>query len=166
MCDVLDKENITRVMDGVGCVIHCAIGDRNVIARGTENILEAAFDSGVRRFVHMSTCEVYGQGMDGLMKRHPSNIQAVHMVMQRSMQKSCAGNISEKGLAITILRPSIVYGPFSTDWILKLARRLQTGKWGTFKELGNGICNLIYINDLVDGILLAANHEECSWRSI
>jgi nucleoside-diphosphate-sugar epimerase len=58
-----------------------------------------------------------------------------------------------------IIRPSIVYGPFSKDWTVRLALSLQSGNWGIFKGIGEGICNLIYISDLVSGVLLASRHE-------
>jgi nucleoside-diphosphate-sugar epimerase len=36
---------------------------------------------------------------------------------------------------------------------------LQSGNWGIFKGFGEGICNLVYVADLISGILLAARHE-------
>ena len=54
-----------------------------------------------------------------------------------------------KGVPITILRPSIIYGPFSNTWVVRTAQRLQSGNWGVFDKYGNGICNLIYVDDLV-----------------
>lgn len=65
----------------------------------------------------------------------------------------------KQGLPVTVVRPSIVYGPFSTDWTVGFARKLQSGSWGTFRGYGEGICNLVYVSDLVSGILLAARHE-------
>jgi len=56
----MDKEQIARAMTGATTVIHCAIGLQNVIVGGTSNMLEVALKLGIKRFVHMSTAEVYG----------------------------------------------------------------------------------------------------------
>lgn len=156
-CDVLDKKSITQAMTGVSCVIHCAIGARDVIVQGTENILEAALSSGARRFVHMSTCEVYGQASGQINEMSPYQYTGNPYGDAKIDAEKLCWEYGKKGLPVTIIRPPIVYGPFSTDWTLKLARRLQSGNWGIFKESGEGVCNLIYITDLVDGVLLAAN---------
>jgi nucleoside-diphosphate-sugar epimerase len=159
LCDVMDKESITQAMAGVTCVIHCAIGARDVIVQGTENMLKAALASGIRRFVHMSTCEVYGQANGQINEMSPYQYTGSPYGDAKIDAEKLCWEYIKKGLAVTILRPPIVYGPFSTDWTLKLARRLQSGNWGTFKEYGDGVCNLVYIADLIAGILLAANHE-------
>ncbi|NJL28803.1 MAG: NAD-dependent epimerase/dehydratase family protein, partial [Thermoanaerobaculia bacterium] len=56
------------------------------------------------------------------------------------------------GLEVVILRPSIVYGPFSRWWTERFADRLLSGRWGLYKGYGEGLCNLIYVDDLVAAI--------------
>ena len=60
---------------------------------------------------------------------------------------------------MTIIRPSIVYGPFSKTWSVAVALKLQSGNWGIFQGHGDGYCNLIYVGDLVAAILLAAAND-------
>ena len=158
-CDVLDKESITNAMTDVSCVIHCALGERDVIVQGTENLLAAALRSGVKRFIHMSTCEVYGQVNGKITEETPYQYTGSSYGDAKIDAENLCWEYKDNGLAITILRPPIVYGPFSTDWTLKLARRLQSGNWGVFKKYGDGVCNLIYISDLVAGVLLAAQND-------
>src|SRR5436190_22243716 len=54
LCDVLDRPQIAEAMKGVNDVVHCAIGDRQVIVDGTRNVLEAASRAGVARVIHTS----------------------------------------------------------------------------------------------------------------
>jgi nucleoside-diphosphate-sugar epimerase len=65
----------------------------------------------------------------------------------------------EKGLPLTVIRPPIVYGPFSRDWVVRFAQKLQSGNWGILEEYGDGLCNLLYVADAVSGILQATTNE-------
>jgi len=57
------------------------------------------------------------------------------------------------GIALTIVRPTIVYGPGSARVLADLDRV----RYEQVKLLGNGrgLLNLIYVDDLVDGLCLA-----------
>src|SRR3990172_4537453 len=61
LCDVTDKNEVKRAMEGVDAVIHCAAGSRDVIVNGTGNILLTSLRNGVKRFIHLSTIDVYGE---------------------------------------------------------------------------------------------------------
>lgn len=159
-CNIMDPNEISQAMKGVSHVIHCAKGaSAESIVKGTENMLEAALQNKVRRFVHMSTAAVYGD-LVGLVDE---NCQCSKTGWEYSDSKLDAEKVCwdyhAKGLPITILRPSIVYGPFSKTWILNIGFKLLSRTWGKFKSIGDGTCNLIYISDLVNAILLSARHE-------
>jgi nucleoside-diphosphate-sugar epimerase len=156
----MDKTQITKAMNGVTCVIHCATGTKEIIIQGTKNMLNVAQRLGVERFVHLSTAEVYGSQSGKIDESFPYQYtESPYGDSKIEAEKLCWKHY-EKGLPVTVIRPSIVYGPFSKDWTVRLAQSLQSGNWGIFKGIGEGVCNLIYISDLVSGILLAANHED------
>jgi nucleoside-diphosphate-sugar epimerase len=158
-CDVLNQEEIIRAMEGVSVVIHCAIGSREVIVQGTNNMLEAALRFGVRRFVHLSTAEVYGPVSGQVDETFPFQYTGgIYGDSKIEAEKLC-WDYYEKGLPLVVLRPPIVYGPFGNDFSVKLAHRLKSGNWGIYEGYGEGLCNLIYVSDLVSGILLAVCHE-------
>src|SRR5262245_10664748 len=52
-CDVVERANLDVALDGVTAIVHCAVGDRDVVTRDTENVLAAALDASVRRVVHL-----------------------------------------------------------------------------------------------------------------
>lgn len=158
-CDVMDREQIAQALSGVTCVIHCAIGSRDVIVKGTENMLNAALKLGVKRFVHLSTTEVYGIVSGEIDETFPYQYTGNGYGDSKIEAEKLCWEFYNKGLPITVIRPSIAYGPFSKDWTVRLARKLQSGNWGIFEGYGGGICNLVYVADLVSGILLAARHE-------
>lgn len=158
-CDVMNKEQITRALAGVTCVIHCAIGASDVIIEGTRNTLDAALMLGVERFVHLSTAEVYGNVSGKIDETFPYQYTGNQYADSKIEAEKLCWEFYEKGLPVTVIRPTIVYGPFSKDWTVLLAQRLRSDSWGIFKGHGEGICNLVYINDLVSGVLMAANNE-------
>lgn len=159
LCDVMDKESIAAAMTGVNCVIHCVAGSDEAIIQGTENILDVALAQKVRRFVHVSTTEVYGNVSGNIDETFPlQSMGSPYGDAKIEAEKRC-WDYYRKGLPITVIRPPIVYGPFSRDWTVGVAQKLQSHNWGIFKDYGEGICNLIYVTDLVQGILLAARNE-------
>jgi nucleoside-diphosphate-sugar epimerase len=160
-CDVLDKQQVKAAMHGVNSVVHCVLGDAQTNVEGTGNLLDCALEAGISRFIHISTCEVYGHSVRGLV-RETAQTRFTRWDYANSKieaEKLC-WEYHAKGLPVCILRPSIVYGPFSKQWVADLAPRLLSGRWGTFKKYGEGICNLIYIDDLVSAILLAEEKNE------
>jgi nucleoside-diphosphate-sugar epimerase len=159
-CNIMNPEEIRKAMKDVTHVIHCAKGaSAESIIKGTENMLEAALQNKVQRFVHMSTAAVYGD-LAGLVDEncHFSKTGWDYADCKQEAEKICLA-YQAKGLPVTILRPSIVYGPFCKVWILNIAFKILSGTWGLFKGIGEGTCNLIYISDLVNASLLSARDE-------
>jgi nucleoside-diphosphate-sugar epimerase len=57
----------------------------------------------------------------------------------------------------TIVQPSVVYGPFGKSWTNDPAEMLIYGEV-ILPDRGEGYCNAIYVDDLVDGLILAGTH--------
>jgi nucleoside-diphosphate-sugar epimerase len=158
-CDVLNPGQLAEALTGVTCVIHCAKGPYASIVEGTGNLLEAAWRQGVGRVVHVSTTEVYGNPSGQVDERFPCQKTGQPYGDAKVEAEALCWQYAGRGLPLTVIRPPIVYGPFSKTWTVEIALRLHSGKWGLFQGLGEGDCNLIYISDLVSGILLAARDE-------
>ena len=65
------------------------------------------------------------------------------------------GSHSESRSSVVILRPSIIYGPFSEGWTIRYAkahcRRQVAGTW----QPGEGTSNLIHARDVAGAIRAA-----------
>ncbi len=159
LCDILDRAQLADAMADVSAVVHCAVSDATeVIVEGTKNVLEAAGQAGVERVVHLSTCEVYGQvagDIDETCAYQSSGNPYADAKIEAERQ---CWSAYQQGLPVTVLRPSIVYGPFGDIWTTFIAERLMSGKWGIFETHGEGVCNLVYIDDLVDVVQIALTH--------
>jgi nucleoside-diphosphate-sugar epimerase len=162
VCDIVDAHQAAEMMDGVTCVVHCAKGTSETNVQGTANLLEAAKQKGVRHFVHLSTAEVYGSQAGEIDESLPCLKTGNPYGDTKIEAESVCQEYQTKGIPVTIIRPSIVYGPFSKTWTVNIAQKLQSGNWGLFKQRGEGFCNLVYISDLVNFILLTAHDERAA----
>jgi nucleoside-diphosphate-sugar epimerase len=61
-----------------------------------------------------------------------------------------------------MLRPAIVYGPGSRQWITRPAQRLLGGAWGGLGALGTGTCNPVHVQDVADACLAAIRADAVS----
>jgi nucleoside-diphosphate-sugar epimerase len=171
-CDVLDRTQVSEAVKGCDVVVNCAIGTasdpniaKQVYVQGTENLMEAAKLHGVRKFVHISTAAVHNfkQGKSeinescayrSLLSR---NAYEKGKIVQEEIVKRYA-----KFIPIVILRPTLIYGPYSYPWVINITQRLKDGA-PTLVE-GDGIANLVYVDDVVDAILLAIESQETNDR--
>ncbi len=151
-CDILVPEQLDSALEGCDAVVHCAVGNERVTVDGTRNVLAAAQRHDVGRVVHISSVAVYGKA-DGVIdetheRRSKSNFYA-HCKIEA--EKVCEKFMAQ-GVSVAVLRPSIIYGPFSEAWTVSFAKRLMSGTWGTFGKRGEGTCNLVYVTDVVQAI--------------
>ena len=160
ICDVTDPVQVATALDGVDLVVHCAVGDRAVTVKGTRTVLEAALAGGVERIVHMSTIDVYGDGTGRIDESAPlSYTGRAYGDSKIDAEKACR-EYQARGLDVVILRPTIVYGPFSELWTVEFAERFLAGTWSMPPEDCQGTCNLVYVDDLVAAVVRALSSPD------
>ena len=163
-----NKDHMFKAVEGVDVVFHVAALYRaanlpdsaywevNVI--GTQNVLDAALYHNVKRFVHCSTGGVHGH-----IEHPPANEDApfspgdVYQDSKAEGEKLAMYYFKEKGLPVSVIRPTGIYGPGDTR-MLKMYRMIQDKKFIMF---GKGAVNyhLTYVTDTVEGLRLAAEKE-------
>ena len=171
--DLTEIDQVSRAAEGCDIVVHCAYGNsgdeavrRSVNVLGTKNALEAALRARVKRFVHISTMQVYGPLPDGdidesVPRRYfghaysDSKLEAEELVLEYARQH---------GLPAVILQPTIVYGPYSLIWTVNLLSSLRKQRH-ILVDGGFGFCNAVYVDDVADSILLAAVRDEAVGES-
>jgi nucleoside-diphosphate-sugar epimerase len=160
LCDITDHAQMRRAMEGVGAVVHCAAGDPHATVEGTRAVLQAALEAGVERVVHLSTMEVYGAVEGEIHEDAPLRKTGWPYRDSKIDAELLCRTYLDRGLDVSILRPTIVYGPFSRDWTMKFAERLVAGGSFPGREDCQGTCNLLYVDDLVEAIVLALDRKE------
>jgi nucleoside-diphosphate-sugar epimerase len=131
------------------------VGDRDVTVEGTRRLLDAAVREGVQRVIHLSTVDVYGDQEGALDESSPLQETGRPYGDSKIAAEDVCRSFVGRGPHVTIVRPSIVYGPFSQLWTIEFATRLPKRPWPLPPEYCNGTCNLVYVDDLVGGILRA-----------
>jgi nucleoside-diphosphate-sugar epimerase len=167
--DLGDPAALDRLMGGMDTVLHVAAVYRtaghpdqyyrDVNVGGTERLLEAASRAGVARFVHTSTVGVHGH------VEHPPADETARIapgdVYQETKAEAEALAVDfgrKRGLPVTVVRPGAIYGPGETR-LLKLFRAIARGHYAVVGS-GKPFYHPVYIDDLVDGFLLALEKKE------
>ena len=156
IADAFNQSALRSAFENCDSVIHCVAGDPKVILGTINPTYYAAEQASIRRFIYLSTASVHGQspavGTDEnseLNDNQPLAYNNAKVKAERSLLK-----LRNKGtVELVILRPGIVYGPRSY-WIASFAEKLLQNDICLFNE-GKGICNAIYVDNLVHAIFLA-----------
>ena len=170
-CRVVDIGSRAYVSDnfgGISAVYHIAATYRvehadlsefrRVNVEATRNLLDAAGTAGVSRFVHCSTVGVQGQIDDPPATEEYRVQPADHYQETKHEGEMLAREYAGRGLPVTVVRPVGIYGPGDTRF-LKLVRGIYRGR---FVIIGSGetLYHLTYIDDLVEGFVLAGRKPE------
>lgn len=166
--DVVDPSGWQDRLAGSDVVIHTAavvsqVGDEdafwNVNVLGTRRVLEAAISHGAGRFVHISSVAAFGFDFPAEVdETHPLRANGNAYVdtkiasEQVVLQAHAAGEIE-----CTVIRPTDIYGPGSRPWTVIPVQMLRARQL-MLPAMGAGVFSPAYIDNVVDGIRLAATH--------
>lgn len=183
--DVLDAQALTEVIDGASHVVHMAavVGVRGVVASpvttmrvnilGTFNALEAANLVGVERFVGFSTSEVFGTHAEMVGETPLSPTLDLDERRWTYAMGKLTGEFAAKsywhefGLPIVSIRPFNVYGPWRVGQgaVNEIMERALRGDDVVVHGDGTQIRAWCYVDDLVEGVLLAMEKKEAIGKS-
>jgi nucleoside-diphosphate-sugar epimerase len=169
-----DVAAASGLVEGADAVVHVAAVYRtaghpdsyyrevNVV--GTERLLEAAARTGVRRFVHTSTVGVHGH-----VERPPADETAplapgdIYQATKAEAERLALDFHRRRGVPVAVVRPGAIYGPGETR-LLKLFRAIARGRYAIVGT-GRTFYHPVFIDDLVDGFLLALDRPEAVGES-
>lgn len=169
--DLTNAASIGRAAKDVEVVYHIAATYREagqpdaayraVNVQGTRHVLEAARDSGARRFVHCSTGGVHGH-----IANPPANEEApfgpgdIYQETKLEAEQLARAFGASTGLDVVVVRPIGIYGPGDVRF-LRMFRGLARGR---FPLIGSGqvFYHLTYIDDVVEGFRLCGTEPRAS----
>jgi nucleoside-diphosphate-sugar epimerase len=156
IADACDRTSLQAAFQGCDMIVHAVAGDRQTILGSLAPTYQAAQDAGVKRIVYLSTASVHGQNpMSGTDENSPlSDRQPIAYNNSKVEAERQLLALRQQGtVELVMLRPGIVFGPRSY-WTMSFADDLLAGKAYLVND-GKGICNSIYIDNLVHAIDLA-----------
>lgn len=163
---VTNKELIFEITSGVDVVYHLAAAQheanvpdnvfRDVNIIGTKNLLDACLNFRVRRFVHGSTIGVYGNFDGQINEESPCNPENIYGITKLEGEK-LALSYKDK-IPLVIIRISETYGPGDRR-LLKLFKLINNNSFFMIGQ-GKNLHQLIFVDDLVEGLLRASDSEK------
>ena len=165
--DLCDPPSLARAVEGCDTVFHLAYrfggrpaDERRANVEGTRALAEAAAARRVRRFVHFSSVATYGPAFDGDLteattRRPSSQSYAKTKLLIETMLHELRTN---RGLALTILQPTFVYGPFGGYFTARMIQQVTAGRVA-LPAGRSGLCNAVYVDDVVGAALLASQSD-------
>ncbi len=164
--DIIEAGAWQDVFVGCDLVFHTAAvvantapGDRmwEVNVLGTSRVTQAAVAAGVPRLVHLSSVRAYSDlGFpDGVDESWPIRTDGHGYVDTKVASEQVVLQAhAEHDIDVTVIRPGDVYGPRSVPWTMWPIMGIPLGVFVVPSE--GGIFSPVYVDDLVDGIVLAA----------
>ncbi|HMI98303.1 MAG TPA: NAD-dependent epimerase/dehydratase family protein [Gaiellaceae bacterium] len=164
--DIRDSAAARRLVEGADVLVHAAAAlpirgsgreIHSVNVGGTGTLLAAALEAGVGRVLLISSTAVYG-----IPETHPidesSPLQGVgHYGRSKIEAEEVANGFGRRGLDVTILRPKTFIGPERLGVFEILFDWIREGRRIPILGDGSNRYQLLAVEDLVDGVLLAAS---------
>lgn len=166
--DITDRESVRQTFPDCDVVFNIAAAyraehvDESIFERvnvdATRHLLEEAEQRGIGRFVHCSTVGVQGEIEDPPASEDYRFNPGDHYQESKLAGEQVALEFASKGLDVSVVRPVGIYGPGDTRF-LKMFKPVSKGY---FFMIGSGksLYHMTYIDDLVEGFILAATRQE------
>jgi nucleoside-diphosphate-sugar epimerase len=174
--DITNPTSLQQAMAGCQLVFHAAgwVSEQGskaevwaVNVKGTQNVVEAALAAGVERLIHLSSCAVYGSlqqyniGEDTPPRMTGNLYSDSKVAAEEIVFRACR----EQGLPVVVARASQVYGPRSYQFAIRPVEVIKAGKM-ILVDRGQHLCKPVYIDNLIDGLVLCAEVEAAVGQAI
>ena len=174
--DLLDRQLVKEVMDGIHVVFHqaairitqCAEVPRlavDVLVNGTFNILEAAVAANVERVVAASSASIYGlaESFPTTESHHPYDNRTIYGAAKTFNEGMLRSFNDMYGLNYVALRYFNVYGPRMdvfgayTEVLIRWMERIAAGQKPLILGDGTQTMDFVHVHDIARANVLAAN---------
>lgn len=166
--DIGQATDWKTALEGVDCVVHLAARThmhgkedtetlamyRNVNVEGTRRLARQAADSGVRRFVFLSSIKVNGEATleNPFKETDPPAPQDAYGITKRDAENALRAICADSKMEWVILRPPLVYGPGVKGNFLRLMQLIHRGLPLPLASIENRR-SLIHVANLADALI-------------
>ena len=176
VCDLQSEAIPDQAFNNVDTVFHLAgfahdIRDASKISdlyykvnvSATVQLANLAVKSGVKRFVFVSSVKAGGNPPLGICanEKDQRNSEDVYGKTKREAELKLLEIGKESGMHVSIIRPSLVYGPNVKGNLQLMLSGIEKGWFPPLPETGNRR-SMIHVDDLVRAILLVADDDRAN----
>ncbi len=176
--DLLNAYDIYQALEGIDTVFHTAAivsftaKDKKEIlinnVEGTKNIVNAALERNVKKFIHVSSVASLGENPGGIITE---DTQAIPEQKISTYSKSKyyseleVWRAQQEGLNTIIVNPSIILGPLP-DWKRKVIGKMLYIIWEGLPFYINGRTGFVDVRDVVRAMIMLSEKETFGQRFI
>lgn len=169
--DVLDRPSLSEGLAGADCVVNLANVYsmwepdksiyRDVNVTGTQNVVKCAYESGVSKFVHVSTAGVFGRPADSPFNedsevgpRRFSEYARTKYEGELAVREFCRTH----GLPLVVISPGAVIGPGDTKPTGRYIEDIVAGRMPVtiYRDV---LMTYVHVRDVAEAILLAIEKD-------
>jgi nucleoside-diphosphate-sugar epimerase len=133
---------------------------------GVEEMLRAAAGvAGLRRFLHVSTTDVYGYPLVPCDESHPIVDAGLGYNRSKGMGEARVWEAArDTGLPVTVVRPATIYGPRGKAFVTDIAKLIRQGLMAVIGggRMAGGFC---YVDNVAEAMIDAATASETVGRA-
>lgn len=148
----LAEDDLDAALAGAAAVVQCAPAGPADLRR----LLAAVARAGGPHVVYLSSIAAYGAATGRVTEETPLVAPGTDYA---GTKVACEGLLAEAvrtgPAAVTVLRPTIVYGRGSRLWVDTPADRLAAGTIGDMGAAGDGTCNPVHVTDVAAAVTAA-----------
>lgn len=179
LADLADANALTAACSGIETVFHCAgyahafssLSNKDekqhwqVNFEGTRNLVEAAGQAGVRRFVFLSSVKAMADpGKLCADEEFPGQPETAYGQSKRAAEGIVLDAGRQYGMHVVNLRLAMVYGSGGHGNLERMGRLISRGLFPPLPETGNHR-SLVHVNDVVEVMYLVAEDDRANGRT-
>ena len=173
VCDLQSKVIPEDALTGIDTVFHLAgfthdLRDASKVEHlysavnidGTVQLAELAVHQGVQHFIYVSSVKAGGTAIAGqcMTEDNQGEPEGIYGRTKREAELMLLEIGRQSGMYVSIVRPSLVYGPGVKGNLRIMLSRIDKGWFPPLPEVGNRR-SMIHVDDLVRALLLVAENE-------
>jgi nucleoside-diphosphate-sugar epimerase len=180
--DITDRQSIEKAMDDCEQIYHLAAYARvwskdpsifyKLNVEGLKNVLDAAKNFSIKKIVFTSTAGTLGPSGSRPVKEDDERIGkefTEYEITKTQAEILCAAYCNKYGMHIVMVNPPRIYGHgiiTESNAVTRLIKLYMAGKWKIIPGDGKRTGSYVYIDDIVNGHILAMQNGRSGERYI